>query len=288
MGALTVLFLALPAAAVEPLEVQSLDALCQLAASLRSVGDVVGKPRSGFGLKPAHPKSSKGLILVLTPKSPSGEQSLTSHLAVECAKLVEDAASNKEFPQKLSSGALAAYKMQPGQDVIAWGGSEDATDVSEGNSMAPAESPASIPSTQVHASQPSQAQASYAPVTPRASVWQKMAELDSFDVEAWCRDMQQHGRSSSDQIIELSKIVVQFQDLLRFLASQVLSAGNFEESMVSPRPAASPHATPSRVLPSHGAHSLASTGNLVALSPRNPTDRRGSALRFLKLSRLVS
>ena len=58
MGALTVLFLALPATAVEPLEAQSLDALYKFAASLRSVGDVVGKPRSGFGLKPAIPNQA--------------------------------------------------------------------------------------------------------------------------------------------------------------------------------------------------------------------------------------
>lgn len=301
MGALTVLFLALPATAVEPLEVQSLDAVCKFAASLRSVGDVIGKPRTGFGLKPAYSKSSNGLILVLTPKkSPAGDQSLTSHLALECAKLAEDAmaVSDKELRHKLPIvPALVAYKMQPfGQDFIAWGGS-DTADVSDAAGMptAPAESTvaASVTSTSQPVQQSQPSQSSYAPITPRVSisVWQKIAELDSFDVDAWCRDMQQHGRSSSDQIMELSKIVTQFQDLLRFLASQVLSSnhGNTgpreahgeslresQDSMVSPRLIASPYATtPSRqVLPAHGTHSLASTGNLVALSPRNPTDRR--------------
>lgn len=315
MGALTVLFLALPATAVEPLEVQSLDAVCKFAASLRSVGDVVGKPRTGFGLKPAYPKSSNGLILVLTPKtSPAGDQSLTSHLALECAKLAEDAmaVSDKELRHKLPIvPALVAYKMQPfGQDVIAWGGS-DTADVSDAAGMptAPAESTvaASVTSTSQPVQQSQPSQSSYAPITPRVSisVWQKIAELDSFDVDAWCRDMQQHGRSSSDQIMELSKIVTQFQDLLRFLASQVLSPnhGNTgpreahgeslresQDSMVSPRLIASPYATtPSRqVLPAHGTHSLASTGNLVALSPRNPTDRRGESLSSSPLTRSCS
>jgi len=279
------------------------------------VGDVVAKPRTGFGLKPAYPKSSNGLILVLTPKKSPGDQSLTSHLALECAKLAEDAmaVSDKELRHKLPiAPALVAYKMQSfGQDVIAWGGS-DTADVSDAAGMptVPAESTvaASVTGTSqpVQPSQPSQpSQSSYAPMTPRVSisVWQKIAELDSFDVDAWCRDMQQHGRSSSDQIIELSKIVSQFQDLLRFLASQVLSNhGNTgpreahgepresQDSMVSPRLIASPYpTTPSRqVLPAHGTHSLASTGNLVALSPRNPTDPRGESLSSSPLTRSCS
>lgn len=217
------------------------------------------------------------------------------------------AVSDKELRHKLPiAPALVAYKMQSfGQDVIAWGGS-DTADVSDAAGMptVPAESTvaASVTGTSqpVQPSQPSQpSQSSYAPMTPRVSisVWQKIAELDSFDVDAWCRDMQQHGRSSSDQIIELSKIVSQFQDLLRFLASQVLSNhGNTgpreahgepresQDSMVSPRLIASPYpTTPSRqVLPAHGTHSLASTGNLVALSPRNPTDPRCLAVMLLE------
>lgn len=222
------------------------------------------------------------------------------------------AVSDKELRHKLPIvPALVAYKMQPfGQDVIAWGGS-DTADVSDAAGMptAPAESTvaASVTSTSQPVQQSQPSQSSYAPITPRVSisVWQKIAELDSFDVDAWCRDMQQHGRSSSDQIMELSKIVTQFQDLLRFLASQVLSPnhGNTgpreahgeslresQDSMVSPRLIASPYATtPSRqVLPAHGTHSLASTGNLVALSPRNPTDRRGESLSSSPLTRSCS
>ena len=303
MGALTVVFLTLPATAVEPLESQSLDSLWQYASTLRSVGEVLGKPRTGFGLQPAHPNSRNGLILMLMPKNiVGGEQSLASHFAAECAKLVEDAAmgSEKEVRKMSVVPALAAYKMQQPTRDIGWG-VLDGADVSEAAGSGTTEA-AQIPSTQQ--SQPPQpSQSSYVPVTPRASisVWQKIAELDSFDVEAWCRDMQQHGRSSSDQITELSKIVTQFQDLLRFLASQVLPGNHghsgpsssfgshslqtngeilreSRDSMVSPRLGASPYTTSSRqVLPAHGTHTLASTGNLVALSPRNPAERRSLA-----------
>jgi len=315
MGALTVVFLPLPATAVEPLESQSLDSLWQYASTLRSVGEVFGKPRTGFGLQPAH-HSRNGLILMLMPKNIGGEQSLASHLAAECAKLVEDAAmgSEKEVRKMSVIPALAAYKMQPPtSNVVGWG-VLDGADLSEAAGSGATEA-AQIPSTQQ--SQPPQpSQSSYVPVTPRASisVWQKIAELDSFDVEAWCRDMQQHGRSSSDQITELSKIVTQFQDLLRFLASQVLpgnhghhpgASSSFgshslretngeilresRDSMVSPRLGASPYTTSARqVLPAHGTHTLASTGNLVALSPRNPTERRGESLSSSPLTRSCS
>ena len=196
MGALTVVFLPLPATAVEPLESQSLDSLWQYASTLRSVGEVFGKPRTGFGLQPAH-HSRNGLILMLMPKNIGGEQSLASHLAAECAKLVEDAAmgSEKEVRKMSVIPALAAYKMQPPtSNVVGWG-VLDGADLSEAAGSGATEA-AQIPSTQQ--SQPPQpSQSSYVPVTPRASisVWQKIAELDSFDVEAWCRDMQQHGRS---------------------------------------------------------------------------------------------
>eukprot|EP00438_Fugacium_kawagutii_P010092 Skav203883 [mRNA] locus=scaffold1649:69636:82121:+ [translate_table: standard] len=302
MGALTVLFLSLPAKAVEPVQFQSLDDIGKFATTLRSLGDVLGKPRTGFGLKPAHPKSSNGLILMLTPKKKAiGDESFTSHLALECAKLVEDASTGgKDLWHKPLAPALAAYKMEQPlsfQDgALAWGGSDNNDASDEG---VPAESPAPVPSPP-QPSQPSQPskpsyEPSYAPVTPRApassiSVWQKIAELDSFDVDAWCRDMQQHGRSSSDQITELSKIVGQFQELLRFLASQVLSVSKesvtrSQESLLSPR-LVSPFAATRQVL--HGSH-LASTGNLVtALSPRNPTDQRGESLSSSPLTRSCS
>ena len=203
------------------------------AASLRSVGMLLEKRRMARAL------TGQSVLLLLTPKK--GEDvSLASRIAVECSKQQWDG-SEKENQK---GHHLGAYKMHLAEP-ISWGDFQDAR---------PQEA----------------AQAAQVPVltgTPRSSIslWQKIAEVDSFDAEAWCRE---HTGSAVDKVSELTKIVTDFQDLIRLLANQ-LSLKRDKEVLASPR--ASPLASRLRSPP--GAHGvLASTGNLA--SPRYPTDWR--------------
>ena len=182
----------------------------------------------------------QSVLLLLTPKK--GEDvSLASHISIECSKHAWDG-SEKENQKR--GHHLGAYKMAL-EEPISWG---DCPDV-----------------------RPQEA------ATPRSSIslWQKIAEVDSFDAEAWCRE---HTGSSVDKVSELTKIVTDFQDLIRLLAEKLSKrergardSERDERDVLFASPRASPLASRLRSPP--GAHGvLASTGNLA--SPRYPTDWR--------------
>ena len=214
MGILTLAFLALPFVASEQLndtlEWQCIDSLYAHAATLRTVAMVLHKHRTGCGIRQPNPKQNNAVLLLLTPKQHAGKQSLASQMALECAKLRDDLSENKHHQQPATAPALSMFKLQSPEDVISPGGQlASETVTSERATPIPAPVPSTIP-----------------PATPRLcptpQLWQKVAEVDSFDVEAWCREAQQQGRSSSEQVSDLAKIVQQFQDLLRLLAAQMV------------------------------------------------------------------
>ncbi|CAJ1343757.1 unnamed protein product [Effrenium voratum] len=265
MGALAIVFLASPA----NVEAEATELLVQHAKSLRHIAGVVHRPRTGFGVKPASVAScsqDETMLLLLSPKA---NQSLASHVAAECLKMKDGAANPvSEMNQpKLSNLPLTVHKLYQPSGVIAWGCPD-------------AQSPSPTCRNFCKASIPSPSPV--APATPRTTegtILQRIAEAEGFDVDAWRREAQQNGRPFADQVSDLAQVVIQLQDLLRVVVGQVKlpspavaswtqsrrSADATINEAISPRVAvSSPFATPCHV------HSMASTGNLVACSPRNP------------------
>ncbi|CAE7260002.1 unnamed protein product [Symbiodinium natans] len=282
MGALTVVFLASLASSGLPRTAQAPEPLRRHAEGLRQISMVINRPRTGFGLTSVTGSSLDpgATLLLLTPKpSASPQEALAANIAARCLKLQEEAATMKPEGAGITmSPALAVCKQTMPQFRP-----EGNASYASGPPLAPAKE-ASGP---MHRVLSNASTAPNAPATPRRAtetsdtMWQKIMDWESFNVESWLKDVQ-HGRSAAEQVSDLTKMVVQMQALIRVMAGQLKVPGTAVGSSLrqridasldaaSPRVAlSSPYATPSRQIHNMPLHALASTGNLTACSPRHP------------------
>ncbi|CAE7943075.1 unnamed protein product [Symbiodinium sp. KB8] len=280
MGALTVVFLASLASAGLPRTAQAPEPLRRHAESLRQISMVINRPRTGFGLTSVTGSSLDpgAALLLLTPKPPASmHESLAANIAARCLKLQEEAAATKleGGPGITISPALAVYK----QSV--WPKRESAS----GPSLVASQEAVQTSTGPLHRI------VSQTPATPRAietSMWQRITDWESFNVDTWIKDAQNNGRSEAEKVSDLTKMVGQMQALIRTMAGHLkVSATPISSSFrqrvdassvdaTSPRVALnSPYATPSRQIHNMPLHALASTGNLAACSPRHPQSLSG-------------
>eukprot|EP00439_Symbiodinium_sp_Y106_P063607 s1917_g9.t2 len=275
MGALTVVFLASLASAGLPKTAQAPEPLRRHAEGLRQISMVINRPRTGFGLTSVTGSSLDpgATLLLLTPKpAASVHESLAANIAARCLKLHEEAAATKPEGGQGStiSPALAVYK----QSV--WPKQESAS----GPSLVASQEAVQTSTGPLHRI------VSHTPATPRTietSMWQRITDWESFNVDTWIKDSQKNGRCEAEKVSELTKMVGQMQALIRTMAAHLkVSATPISSSfrqrvdassvdVTSPRLALnSPYATPSRQIHNMPLHALASTGNLAACSPRHP------------------
>lgn len=241
---------------------------------------VINRPRTGFGLTSVTGSSLDpgATLLLLTPKpAASMHESLAANIAARCLKLQEEAAATKPEggPGITISPALAVYK----QSV--WPKRESAS----GPSLVASQEAVQTSTGPLHRI------VSQTPATPRAietSMWQRITDWESFNVDTWIKDAQKNGRSEAEKVSDLTKMVGQMQALIRTMAGHLkVSATPISSSFrqrvdassvdaTSPRVALnSPYATPSRQIHNMPLHALASTGNLAACSPRHPQSLSG-------------
>lgn len=242
-GVLLLQFISSPSGSDLPLLAHSPDCVHEHVACLQYMSEVLRQPRAGFA--DWHEECTESSLLLFAPQAgaPFG-QSLFSQVYTECWKLREeqpavlaehgDFFSRGQLPvntphMRASTSSLIPYKLDSPHrqsDRISWGSvsPDNSYDRLPRGTQLPPPSQGTTSDTSLGVGshfRPASAYRSESVPLVSPQIWQDISNIENFDVNAWWRSAQEHGKPPEEQVDELRDIVVNMQHAITFLLANV-------------------------------------------------------------------